>query len=109
MGLGQVWNELGGQPAAKYICLGWLCNAFAWISVNTLLFLINWDTTDLQPPWFLYPLLCWGFGVAMHGIVVFYLIRSMGLAEDVKIFAADIKRLLQGHRPAAHAEPLLAT
>mmetsp|Transcript_102065 Transcript_102065/g.259389 ORF Transcript_102065/g.259389 Transcript_102065/m.259389 type:complete len:128 (-) Transcript_102065:308-691(-) len=46
-----------------------LLHTFIWLAVNCLLFFINLITTMLMPPWFLFPLLGWGLGVAIHAAV----------------------------------------
>ena len=45
-------------------------NLFTWIVVSTFLFIMNAAVTQ-GPPWFLFPFLGWGMGVAFHAYDVF--------------------------------------
>ncbi|MGI8710783.1 MAG: 2TM domain-containing protein [Acidimicrobiales bacterium] len=44
-----------------------LLHATIWAAVNVLLVVI-WALTGGGHPWFLYPLLGWGIGLAAHGV-----------------------------------------
>jgi len=45
-------------------------NLFTWMVVSFFLFIMNAAVTQ-GPPWFLFPFLGWGMGVAFHGYDVF--------------------------------------
>ncbi len=49
----------------------WL-HASIWFAVNTMLVVI-WAVTGGGHPWFVYPLLGWGVGLAAHGAATFLL------------------------------------
>mmetsp|Transcript_6326 Transcript_6326/g.20210 ORF Transcript_6326/g.20210 Transcript_6326/m.20210 type:complete len:100 (+) Transcript_6326:63-362(+) len=61
------------SPLTRAILGALLIHAVAYIAVNALLFMINLMTTLLFPPWFLWPLVCWGFGLVTHAAVSFCL------------------------------------
>jgi hypothetical protein len=48
---------------------GFFIHAAVYVAVNLLLFVI-WVVTDRDHPWFVYPLLGWGIGLAAHGAAV---------------------------------------
>lgn len=54
---------------ARWVRDGFLIHAAVYVAVNVLLFVI-WAVTDRGHPWFVYPLLGWGIGLAAHGAVV---------------------------------------
>lgn len=47
--------------------------------------------------WYLGPLLGWGIGLAIHGIVTFANLRSGGVRE--RMLAAEVNRLKRQQRP----------
>ena len=60
-------------------------NLTAYISVNILLFVINYVTAK-GDWWFIFPLVGWGIGVAIHGLVTYLdYNRSTANWEDRKI------------------------
>jgi hypothetical protein len=54
------------------------CHSLIWLVVCLGLFAINMMTTLLFPPWFLFPTVGWGIGVAIHGVITHVIIISMG-------------------------------
>ncbi len=44
-----------------------------WAVICFFLFLINLCTTLLLPPWFIFPTLCWGIGIALHTVATYFL------------------------------------
>jgi hypothetical protein len=48
---------------------GFLIHLTVYVAVNLLLVGV-WALTNRDHPWFLYPLLGWGVGIAVHGAVV---------------------------------------
>lgn len=45
-------------------------HASGWFAVNTMLFVI-WLLAGGGHPWFLYPLIGWGAGLAVHATIAF--------------------------------------
>mmetsp|Transcript_142506 Transcript_142506/g.361813 ORF Transcript_142506/g.361813 Transcript_142506/m.361813 type:complete len:110 (+) Transcript_142506:51-380(+) len=89
--------------SAKALYGALILHAFVWLAVNALLFAINLLTTLLMPPWFLFPLLGWGAGVAIHGVVTFCIAGPRQLA-------ALLTEVEQSLPPVfASARPLLKT
>lgn len=60
---------LSSADEARSVRDGFLVHAAVYVAVNLLLFVI-WAVTDRGHPWFVYPLLGWGIGLAAHGAVV---------------------------------------
>ena len=56
--------------------IGFLIHAFVFVAVNLGLFALNQLTGDTR--WHQWPLMGWGLGLAIHGIVTF-----MSLSTDV--------------------------
>lgn len=51
---------------------GFYVHLAIYLAVNAMLVVI-WAITGTDHPWFLYPLLGWGIGVAAHGAAAFWL------------------------------------
>lgn len=49
--------------------IGFYIHAFVFVAVNTGLYLLNQTTGDVR--WHHWPLMGWGLGLAIHGIVTF--------------------------------------
>lgn len=49
-----------------------LVHAIIWAVVNGFLFVI-WAMTGMGHPWFVYPLIGWGIGLAAHGASAYLL------------------------------------
>mmetsp|Transcript_59918 Transcript_59918/g.106582 ORF Transcript_59918/g.106582 Transcript_59918/m.106582 type:complete len:103 (-) Transcript_59918:264-572(-) len=60
-------------------------HAIVWAAVNLLLFFINLMTTFLAPPWFIFPLIGWGIGLAIHAAVTFFILAAQDSMGDVAI------------------------
>jgi hypothetical protein len=60
--------------------LGWYVHATVYVLVNIVLFTMSRYAYGTRP-WSVFPLLGWGFGLAMHGISVFMLGTGSGLRE----------------------------
>jgi hypothetical protein len=65
--------------------LVWYIHATVYLAVNTMLALI---AVSSGHDWAMYPAMGWGFGLAIHGVVVFFVTGGAGLHE----------RLLQNER-----------
>lgn len=64
---------------------GFYGNLTSYIVVNIGLMILNLATSP-EYLWFLWPLLCWGIGLAVHGMVVFNYMPFLGKDwEDQKI------------------------
>eukprot|EP00928_Gymnodinium_smaydae_P062752 TRINITY_DN46541_c0_g1_i1.p1 TRINITY_DN46541_c0_g1~~TRINITY_DN46541_c0_g1_i1.p1 ORF type:complete len:127 (-),score=19.98 TRINITY_DN46541_c0_g1_i1:313-636(-) len=74
-------------------------HAFIWMAVNALLFAINLLTTLLMPPWFLFPLLGWGVGLAIHGAVTFCIAGPRESAALLAELEKSLPPLLGKARP----------
>lgn len=51
--------------------MGWLVHAMVYVAVNTLLFTLAWLGGR---NWAVYPLMGWGLGLLLHGLVVWLLL-----------------------------------
>ena len=65
------------QAGAK---LGWYIHALAYICVNLMLALIS---TMSGKHWAVFPAMGWGLGLAIHGVVVFFVTGGAGLHEKL--------------------------
>ena len=64
---------------------GFYGNLISYVAVNSFLIVLNL-TTSPEYLWFLWPLLCWGVGVFIHGMVTFRFMPFLGKDwEDKKI------------------------
>jgi hypothetical protein len=63
-------EDLDAQASrARAVRDSFLIHLAVYVAVNVLLVAI-WALSDREEPWFLYPLLGWGVGLAAHGAVV---------------------------------------
>ncbi|MBL8858392.1 MAG: 2TM domain-containing protein [Planctomycetes bacterium] len=69
--------------------LGFYVHALVYVLVNLGLFGINHFTGG--PRWHLMPLMGWGIGLAVHGIVVLATGSGVGLRE--RMVAAELERM----------------
>lgn len=69
--------------------MGFFIHAFVFVVVNIGLYAVNAITGE--PRWAHFPLLGWGLGLAIHGIVVFISLRGGGLRE--RMLAREIEAL----------------
>lgn len=60
--------------------LGWYVHATVYVLVNIVIFAMSHHAFGTRP-WSVFPLLGWGFGLAMHGISVFMLGTGSSLRE----------------------------
>jgi len=60
--------------------MGWYIHATLYVLVNALMFALSYFGMRGRP-WSIYPVLGWGFGLAMHGIAVFLLGGGSGFRE----------------------------
>jgi hypothetical protein len=58
--------------------LGWYIHALVYISVNLMLALLS---TMSGRHWAVFPAMGWGMGLAIHGLVVFFVTGGAGLYE----------------------------
>lgn len=58
--------------------LGWYVHALVYISVNLMLALLS---AMSGKHWAVFPALGWGLGLAIHGLVVFFVTGGAGLYE----------------------------
>jgi len=73
--------------------LGWYLHASVYILVNLLLAALS---AASGRHWAVFPAVGWGFGLAVHGIVVFALGTGSGLRE--RMVRAERERIVrQGH------------
>ena len=52
----------------KLFFFTFLAHFLLWLGCCSFLFCINLLTTLLLPPWFLFPTIGWGIGLALHGV-----------------------------------------
>ena len=71
--------------------MGFLIHAFVFVVVNIGLYAINAMTGE--PRWSHFPLLGWGLGLAIHGIVTFISLQGEGIRRDM--VAREVERLRQ--------------
>ena len=69
--------------------LGFYTHALVYVLVNLGLFGLS--TLSGNGRWHIWPLLGWGLGLAIHGIVTFINLRGDGLRE--RMLANEIERL----------------
>lgn len=72
--------------------MGFYTHALVYVLVNLALFAINSVTG--RDHWHVWPLLGWGVGLAIHGIVTFAGLSSEGLRR--RMLAQEISRLRDG-------------
>jgi hypothetical protein len=65
------------RAAAK---LGWMVHALVFVAVNLLLAALAASAGRM---WAIYPAVGWSVGLAVHGIVVFFLTGGAGLYEQL--------------------------
>ena len=58
--------------------LGWYIHALVYICVNVMLALLSFVSGK---HWAVFPALGWGLGLAIHGVVVFFVTGAAGLHE----------------------------
>ena len=58
--------------------LGWYIHALVYVCVNVMLALLSLASGK---HWALFPALGWGLGLAIHGVVVFFVTGGAGLHE----------------------------
>ena len=58
--------------------LGWYIHALVYVCVNVMLALLSLASGK---HWALFPALGWGLGLAIHGVVVFFVTCGAGLHE----------------------------
>jgi len=69
--------------------MGVYMHAFIFVVVNVALFAVNSATGD--PRWAHFPLLGWGLGLAIHGLVTFLSLQGEGLRRSM--LAREIETL----------------
>jgi hypothetical protein len=69
--------------------MGFYIHATVYVLVNLGLWAIA--TVTGRGPWNVWPLLGWGVGLAIHGIVTFISLRGEGLRE--RMVEAEVERL----------------
>jgi hypothetical protein len=94
IGIGAHWlalflhsHEAQGGIYADHAVRGFIIHAYVYVGVNILLFILNITDTPHQL-WFIWPLLGWGIGVAVHGFLVF---RGHHRREEAAAKAAAAK------------------
>lgn len=60
--------------------MGWYIHAMVYVLVNLFIFSISRYAFGTRP-WSVFPLLGWGFGLAMHGLSVFVIGSGSGLRD----------------------------
>jgi len=63
-------HEAQGGIYADHAVRGFIVHAYVYVGVNILLFILNIMDTP-HKLWFIWPLLGWGIGLAIHGLLVF--------------------------------------
>ena len=90
--MNEVLNEAQLLKRAKRrvgMKMGWLIHALVFVLVNGGLYLINqWSGPHRWAHW---PLMGWGLGLAIHGIVVWVSLSGEGLRE--RMLAKEVERL----------------
>jgi len=74
--------------------LGWYIHAAVFLAVNLMLAAIS---TASGSAWFIYPALGWGLGLAIHGVVVFFV--GGGSRLHANLVARERERMAQEHDP----------
>ena len=69
--------------------IGFGIHALVFVLVNAGLFVI--DNASGGPRWSQFPLMGWGLGLAIHGIVTFLALQNDGLRE--RMIHAEMERL----------------
>jgi hypothetical protein len=69
--------------------MGFYIHALVYVFVNLGLFAIS--SLSGRGNWHVFPLLGWGLGLAIHGIVVFTSLRGEGMRK--RMLAQEIERL----------------
>ena len=69
-------NRLARKRASAK--LGWYIHALVYVCVNVMLALLSFVSGK---PWAVFPALGWGLGLAIHGVVVFFVTGGAGLHE----------------------------
>jgi hypothetical protein len=68
---------------------GFLVHLLVYVLVNLGLFALNASVPG--PRWHVFPLLGWGFGLAIHGIVVLVSLQGEGMRD--RMIANEVERL----------------
>lgn len=74
--------------------LGFCIHAAVFVVVNLGLFAVNAATGE--PRWFVFPLMGWGLGLAIHGVVTLVGLRGEGVRE--RMLAREIEILRRQRR-----------
>jgi hypothetical protein len=74
--------------------MGFFIHAFVFVVVNIGLYAVNAVTGE--PRWAHFPLLGWGLGLAIHGIVTFVALQGEGVRRGM--LAREIEHLRQSER-----------
>jgi hypothetical protein len=84
------------QRARKRVAMkfGFYVHAAIFVMVNGLLFMINQFSGG--GPWHRFPLLGWGLGLAIHGIVVLIAVEGDGMRQRMLDAEVDTLRKRQG-------------
>jgi len=69
--------------------MGFYIHALVYVLVNLGLFAIS--SQSGRGNWHIFPLLGWGLGLAIHGIVVFTSLRGEGMRK--RMLAQEVERL----------------
>lgn len=69
--------------------IGFATHAFVFVLVNLGLFAI--DAATGGPQWSRFPLMGWGLGLAIHGLVTFIALSSDGMRD--RLVAGEVERL----------------
>jgi len=72
--------------------LGFYTHALVFVLVNLGLLAVNLSTGG--PRWHTWPLLGWGIGLSIHGIVTFLSLRGEGVRD--RMLQAEVERLRSG-------------
>eukprot|EP00933_Yihiella_yeosuensis_P056132 TRINITY_DN5516_c0_g1_i1.p1 TRINITY_DN5516_c0_g1~~TRINITY_DN5516_c0_g1_i1.p1 ORF type:complete len:127 (-),score=7.65 TRINITY_DN5516_c0_g1_i1:44-424(-) len=87
------------NPVATVLYGVLLVHTASWGLVNLFLFFINAITTFLLPPWFIFPLLGWGLGLAIHSVVTLVILNSMGCGQDLEVLLSQTRRQIAAILP----------
>ena len=71
---------------------GFMTHALVFVLVNLGLFGVNLFSGGQR--WHLFPLLGWGLGLAIHGVVTLIALRGDGYRE--RMLAAEVERVRRG-------------
>ena len=71
---------------------GFMTHALVYVLVNLGLFGVNLFSGGQR--WHVFPLLGWGLGLAIHGVVTFIALRGDGYRE--RMLAAEVERVRRG-------------